>query len=126
MHALLHADLRNQQRQNYNHELGLFDLFRRAYESAVAEQHIAPQEQARTQTFCMKMQRLADAATPDLDGHRLMVELRERFCGEHICRNEWLFEVLPCFISFLIALPCYRHLMAVLSWCDSMFAPRNR
>ena len=51
MHALLHEDLRDQQRRNYNHELGLLDLYRRAYESALAQGKISQTEHTRCDQF---------------------------------------------------------------------------
>jgi len=92
MHSLLHADLRNQQRLNYNHESGLYELYRRAYAESVMEKHMSPEEKERTRGFCAQMQVLVERADPDLDTHALILELKERFCNEETCREEWTFE----------------------------------
>ena len=78
MHALVHADLRNSQRQNYNHELGLLELYRRAYDTSVHNGDVGVLEHARTKPFVSRMQAIAGAAAADLDSHPLIAELRSR------------------------------------------------
>lgn len=78
MHALVHADLRNSQRQNYNHELGLLELYRRAYDTSVHNGDVGVLEHARTKPFVSRMQAIAGAVAADLDSHPLIAELRSR------------------------------------------------
>ena len=81
MHAMVHADLRNLQRQNYNHKLGLLELYRRAYETSVHEGDVGVQEHERTKGFVSRMQAIAGAAAADLDSHPLITKLRAQIEG---------------------------------------------
>lgn len=82
MHGLLHEDLRDQQRRNYNHEGGLLDLYRRAYQSALAQGRISSNERDRTHGFYTEMQLVANQAPSyeQLQAHPLIQKLEQDFC----------------------------------------------
>jgi len=82
MQALLHEDLRNMQRQNYNHELGLMDLYRRAYSRIASNGSLSNEEHERTKCLLARMQLTADEAHKDLDDHVLIKQLRAYFIPE--------------------------------------------
>lgn len=83
MHAMVHEDLRNLQRLNYNEPLSLLELYSRAYENGKFKGTISQAEQNRTAHFVLAMCKAANASTKDLDAHPLIIELKDKIEAMH-------------------------------------------